>query len=284
MRGDGGHFNESGSQPGIWKSGRGKGQKTPKGRQVCDQALQEVRTLLENRPRQRDLLIEYLHLIQDQYRYLGARHLRALAEEVRLSQAEVYEVGHRLIDEANVQKVLDFTKRSSVSVDIPPYINLQSYLDDGGYMSLRHYQAGQCIVDEVQPTISDSGLRGFGGAGFPAARKWSFIRAEQGPRLIAVNADEDEPGTFKNRYYLEHEPHYFLEGILIASWAVEAESVYTYLRDEYPASYQILTAEIQALEETKIVPEGHIHLRRGAGAYVCGEESAVASVVRRPLN
>ncbi len=345
MRGDGGHFNESGSQPGIWKSGRGKGRKTPKGRQVCDQALQEVRTLLGNRPRQRDLLIEYLHLIQDQYGYLGAGHLRALAKEIRLSQAEVYqvatfyahfdvvsegetpppaitvrvcdslscklagaedllrdlkahvdpssirvvpapcmgrcdtapvlEVGHRHIDEANVQKVLDFTKRSSVSVDIPPYINLQSYLDDGGYMSLRHYQAGQCTVDEVQQTISDSGLQGFGGAGFPAARKWSSVRAEKGPRLMAVNADEGEPGTFKDRYYLEHEPHSFLEDMLIASWAVKAESVYIYLRDEYPASYQILTEEIQALEEAKIVPAGHIHLRRGAGAYICGEESAM---------
>jgi formate dehydrogenase len=120
-----------------------------------------------------------------------------------------------------------------------------------------------------------SGLRGLGGAGFPSGRKWSFVRAEPGPRYLAVNGDEGEPGTFKDRYYLERTPHLFLEGMLIAAWAVEAETAFIYMRDEYPAVLEILRREIAALESAGIAPPGYIDLRRGAGAYICGEESAM---------
>lgn len=333
------------STRGVWKTGRGKGRKTPKGRQVKDSALRDICDLLKDQSLQRDLLIEYLHLIQDKYGYLSAAHLRALAEEMRLSQAEVYEVatfyahfdvvkedekppppitvrvcdslpcelagaqdllealqasvdaeqirvvpapcmgrcntapvleiGHQHIDHASVQKVLDAANRKSFSPKIPFYKNLRSYIANGGYKRLKAYQAGRYSPDDVQKMILDSGLRGLGGAGFPAGRKWSFVRAAAEPRLMAVNADEGEPGTFKDRYYLESEPHYFLEGMLVAAWVVEAKKVYIYLRDEYPAPYKILTQEIAALEQAGIVPQDYIQLRRGAGAYICGEESAM---------
>jgi formate dehydrogenase len=123
--------------------------------------------------------------------------------------------------------------------------------------------------------LLDAGLRGLGGAGFPSGRKWSFVRAEPGPRYLAVNGDEGEPGTFKDRYYLEREPHVFLEGMLVAAWAVEAEECFIYIRDEYPAVLEILRREIKALEAANIVEPGFIDLRRGAGAYICGEESAM---------
>jgi formate dehydrogenase len=127
----------------------------------------------------------------------------------------------------------------------------------------------------VQQTLLDAGLRGLGGAGFPSGRKWGFVRAEPGPRYLAVNGDEGEPGTFKDRFYLEREPHGFLEGMLIAAWAVEAERCFIYMRDEYPAVLEILRREIKALEEEALVPPGYVELRRGAGAYICGEESAM---------
>ena len=129
--------------------------------------------------------------------------------------------------------------------------------------------------EDIQQTLLDAGIRGLGGAGFPTGRKWGFVRAEAGPRYLAVNADEGEPGTFKDRYYLERTPHLFLEGMLIAAWAIEAETCFIYLRDEYPAVREILTREIRALEEAGIVAPGYIDLRRGAGAYICGEESAM---------
>ena len=129
--------------------------------------------------------------------------------------------------------------------------------------------------ETVQDRVLESGLRGLGGAGFPSGRKWSFVRAEAGPRYLAVNGDEGEPGTFKDRYYLERTPHLFLEGMLIAAWAVEAETAFIYMRDEYPAVLEILATEIKALESAGIVEPGYIDLRRGAGAYICGEESAM---------
>ena len=336
---------DSKSSGGVWKSGRGKGRKTPKGRQVIDEALAEIRALLGERPRRRDLLIEHLHLIQDQYGCLSAAHLRALAEEMRLAQAEVYEtatfyahfdvvkededpppsltvricdslscelagarelldalrsrvnpdrirvvrapcmgrcdaaptleIGHRHIDRATVASVLEAAHNGPFHPEMPEYTGLKEYLAAGGYKTVRRYRAGGSTPDEVQSIILESGLRGFGGAGFPSGRKWSFVRSEPGPRLMAVNADEGEPGTFKDRYYLEREPHYFLEGMLIAAWAVEAEAVYIYLRDEYPASRIILLREIADLENAGIVQKGFVVLRRGAGAYICGEESAM---------
>ncbi|MEM8915914.1 MAG: NAD(P)H-dependent oxidoreductase subunit E, partial [Pseudomonadota bacterium] len=299
---------------GVWKSGRGKGRKTPKGRQAEDQALAEVRTLLGNRPRRRDLLIEHLHLIQDRYGHLSAAHLRALAEEMRLAQAEVYEVasfyahfdivkegeeppppitirvcdslscelagaqellgalqsrldtasvrvvrapcmgrcdtaptlelGHNHIDHATLGKVQEAIEGTHFHAHVPNYEDLAGYRTAGGYETLIDLRRGAKTPDQVQDLVLASGLRGLGGAGFPSGRKWSFVRAEPGPRYLAVNGDEGEPGTFKDRYYLERMPHLFLEGMLIAAWAVEAETCFIYMRDEYPAVLDILRREI----------------------------------------
>ena len=133
--------------------------------------------------------------------------------------------------------------------------------------------------DDVIKIVSDAGLRGLGGAGFPTGRKWSLVRAEPAPRLMAVNADEGEPGTFKDRYYLERDPHRFIEGMLIAAWVVEAAEIYFYLRDEYPEIRLMLEAEIAKVEAAKLAPHARIHLRRGAGAYICGEESAMIELI-----
>ncbi len=330
---------------GVWKDGRGKGRSQTKGRALDDQALEDVRVLLGEQPRRRDLLIEFLHLIQDAYGHLSASHLRALADEMRLAQAEVFEVatfyahfdvikegetpppaltirvcdslscelagaealqkaleagldasevrvlrapcmgrcdtapvlelGHHHIDQATPQKVKAAIADGHTHADIPQYEAFEAYRDDGGYRRLEALRAGERTVDEVQDDVLASGLRGLGGAGFPSGRKWSFVRAAQGPRYLAVNGDEGEPGTFKDRYYLEREPHVFLEGMLIAAWAVEAETCFIYMRDEYPAVLEILRREIRALEEAGLVTPGYIDLRRGAGAYICGEESAM---------
>ena len=329
---------------GVWKSGKGKGRHTPKGRQVEDQAWDEVRALLGDSPRRRDLLIEFLHLIQDEYGHLSAAHLRALAEEMRMAQAEVYEVatfyahfdvvregevpppaltirvcdslscelagaqqlkqaledgldpsevrvlrapcmgrcdtapvleiGHNHIDHATPEKVQAAIAADDTHAHVPDYEDFAAYKAAGGYAKLEEIRAGGDF-ETIQQELLDSGLRGLGGAGFPSGRKWGFVRAEAGPRYLAVNGDEGEPGTFKDRYYLERTPHLFLEGMLIAAWAVEAETCFIYMRDEYPAVLDILAREIKALEEAGIVAEGYIDLRRGAGAYICGEESAM---------
>src|SRR6185503_6548547 len=143
------------------------------------------------------------------------------------------------------------------------------------YGVLRACLAGARSVEDTIAMLSDSGLRGLGGAGFPTGRKWSLVRAEPAPRLMAVNADEGEPGTFKDRHYLERDPHRFLEGMLIAAWAVGAEAIYVYLRDEYAACRALLTRELQALTDDPPCTLPPIELRRGAGAYICGEESAM---------
>ncbi|WP_306112360.1 MULTISPECIES: NAD(P)H-dependent oxidoreductase subunit E [Roseovarius] len=329
---------------GVWKSGKGKGRHTPKGRQLEDQAWEDVRGLLGDGPRRRDLLIEYLHLIQDKFGHLSAAHLRALAEEMRIAQAEVYEVatfyahfdvvkegevpppaltirvcdslscelagaqqlkaaledgmdpsevrvlrapcmgrcdtapvlelGHNHIDNATVEKVESAIASGDTHTHVPEHEDLATYRADGGYEKLAELRKDG-VFETVQETLLDSGLRGLGGAGFPSGKKWGFVRAESGPRYLAVNGDEGEPGTFKDRYYLERTPHLFLEGMLIAAWAVEAKTCFIYMRDEYPAVLKILAREIKALEEAGIVEEGYIELRRGAGAYICGEESAM---------
>ncbi|MFK7862126.1 MAG: NAD(P)H-dependent oxidoreductase subunit E [Granulosicoccus sp.] len=329
---------------GIWKSGRGKGRTTPKGRQLDNSAVADVRRLLGDRPRQRDLLIEYLHLVQDNYGHLNSDHMLALAEELRLSQAEVHEVatfyshfdvvtdhdvppgltirvcdslacelagaqqlkacleqnldpsevrvvrapcmgrcdtapvleiGHNHIDYATPAKVTKAIKDGDTHVHVPVYEKYSAYVAEGGYSKLTDLRAGKQTPEDVQSRILESGLRGLGGAGFPSGRKWSFVRAEAGPRYLAVNGDEGEPGTFKDRYYLERSPHLFLEGMLIAAWAIDADKCFIYMRDEYPAVLEILRKEIAALETEGIVPTGYIDLRRGAGAYICGEESAM---------
>ncbi len=329
---------------GVWKSGKGKGRVRPKGRALEDQAWAEVQDLLGDLPRRRDLLIEHLHLIQDRFRCLSAGHLRALAEEMRLSMAEVYEVatfyahfdvvkegepkppaltirvcdslscelagaqqlkaaledgldptevrvlrapcmgrcdtapvleiGHNHIDTATVEKVHAAIAADDTHAHVPDYETFDAYVKDGGYDALKALRAGGNWED-VQETVLASGLRGLGGAGFPSGRKWGFVRAAEGPRYLAVNGDEGEPGTFKDRYYLERTPHLFLEGMLIAAWAVEAETAFIYMRDEYPAVLEILRNEIKALEDAGLVAPGYIDLRRGAGAYICGEESAM---------
>ena len=329
---------------GVWKSGKGKGRRTPKGRQVDDQALDEIRALLGDAPRRRDLLIEHMHFIQDEYGHLSAAHIRALAEEMRISMAEVYEVatfyahfdvvkedetpppaltirvcdslscelagaqalkaaledgldpsevrvlrapcmgrcdtapvlelGHAHIDHATPEKVQQAIAAGNTHAHIPDYETLADYIAQGGYDTLKTLRdSGDW--ESVQDKVLASGLRGLGGAGFPSGKKWGFVRANAGPRYLAVNGDEGEPGTFKDRYYLERTPHLFLEGMLIAAWAVEAETAYIYMRDEYPAVLHILAKEIAALEEAGIVTPGYIDLRRGAGAYICGEESAM---------
>lgn len=332
------------SGKGVWKSGRGKGRRTPKGRQYEDDALSDVQALLGARPRNRDLLIEFLHLIQDAYGHLSARHLRALAHEMRLSMAEIWEVasfyahfdlvkegevpppaltirvcdslscelagsealfdalssgmdpaevrvlrapcmgrcdtapvlelGHNHIDHATPEKVATAIAAGDTHAHLPDYQTFETYRAKGGYAALTELRANG-DWEAVQEKVLASGLRGLGGAGFPSGKKWGFVRANPGPRYLAVNGDEGEPGTFKDRYYLERTPHLMLEGMLIAAWAVEAARCYIYMRDEYPAVLEILATEIAALEAAGIVAPGYIDLRRGAGAYICGEESAM---------
>jgi len=325
-------------------AGRGTSKPGPKGRQVDAGALADVRALLGDQPRRRDLLIEHMHRLQDHYGHLSARHLAALAEEMRLAQAEVYEVasfyahfdivaegetppapitvrvcdslscelagaeqllgelgktaagqarvvrapcmgychrapvaavGQRQIPRASAASIAQAVEERSIEPEIPFYRDLDAYLDDGGYELLGRCLAGQERLDDIIETLESSGLRGLGGAGFPPGQKWKLVRAEPAPRYMAVNADEGEPGTFKDRYHLERDPHRVLEGMLIGAWAVEAEVVYFYLRDEYPAIHRILSKELAALSDRGLVPHTRIELRRGAGAYICGEESAM---------
>ncbi|MEP6020644.1 MAG: NAD(P)H-dependent oxidoreductase subunit E [Paracoccaceae bacterium] len=329
---------------GVWKQGRGKGRVRPKGRAFEDQALEDVVSLLGEKPRRRDLLIEYLHLIQDEYGHLSAAHLRALAEDMRLSMAEIYEVatfyahfdvvkedetpppaltirvcdslscelagaealrsaledgldptqvrvlrapcmgrcdtapvlelGHNHIDHATPEKVAAAIAAKDTHAHVPDYETFAAYKAGGGYAVLDDLRANG-DWEQVQDKVLESGLRGLGGAGFPSGKKWGFVRANAGTRYLAVNGDEGEPGTFKDRYYLERTPHLFLEGMLIAAWAVQAETCFIYMRDEYPAVLEILRREIASLETAGLVEPGYIDLRRGAGAYICGEESAM---------
>ena len=329
---------------GVWKSAPGKGRKTPKGRQASDSAIAEVQALLGSRPRERQLLIEFLHLIQDYFGHLSIAHMAALAEELRLSQTEVYEVatfyahfdvvhedetpppaltirvcdslacelagadalhmaltdgldptevrvlrapcmgrcdtapvleiGHNHIDHATKEKVDAAIAANDTHPHITDYQKLEAYCADGGYSQLVSLRRDG-DWEAVQESVNQSGLRGLGGAGFPSGKKWGFVRAAEGPRYLAVNGDEGEPGTFKDRYYLERTPHLFLEGMLIAAWAVEADKCFIYMRDEYPVVLDILRTEITSLEAAGLITQGYVDLRRGAGAYICGEESAM---------
>ncbi len=191
----------------------------------------------------------------------------------RCAGAPAAQVGKRAVDTANVAKV---TKALVGSLDpiIPDYQKLDTYRTEGGYRVLRQVQSGDLTAEAVIEAMSDAGLRGLGGAGFPAHKKWAFVRGYEGPRLMTVNGDEGEPGTFKDRYWLERVPHKMLEGAQIAAHTVGCERIYIYMRDEYPAVLDILKAEIAALDASDIdlIP---MELRRGAGAYICGEESAM---------
>jgi formate dehydrogenase beta subunit len=322
---------------------RRRPRRTPKGRQVDPQALAEVRALLTDRSRRRDLLIEHLHLIQDHYGHLSAAHLAALAAEMKLALTEVYEVatfyahfdvvkegefppppvtvrvcdslscalaggehligdlqkvlgpdvrvvrapcmgacdrapvaavGHVQVPYANVETTTSAVKTGAHAHAYTPGVDFAAYRAAAGYALLNDCLAGKRTREDLIKAVSDANLRGLGGAGFPTGRKWDLVRKEPPPRLMAVNADEGEPGTFKDRYYLERDPHRFLEGMLIAAWVIEAHDVYLYVRDEYPEIRLMLEAELAKLEEAGLAT-ARIHLRRGAGAYICGEESAM---------
>ena len=316
----------------------------PKGRPLDARALAEVQALLGDSPRRRDLLIEFLHRIQDAHGCIAAAHIVALAQELHLAMTEVYEVatfyhhfdvvkegeptpppitvrvcetlscqmagadalmselsrldggklrvlgapcvgrcehapaavvGRNPIDRASAQKIVAAVQAGRIEAEPPGYIDFTEYRRAGGYRMLQACTAGERTVDAVLAELENSALRGLGGAGFPAGRKWRIVRAEAAPRLMAVNIDEGEPGTFKDRYYLERDPHRFLEGMLIAAWAVGIEAIYIYLRDEYAGCRAILTRELDALASDPPCPLPKIELRRGAGAYICGEESAM---------
>src|SRR5215469_3233958 len=320
--------------------GRKRAKATPKGRQVDPTAAHEIEQLLGDRPRRRDLLIEHLHLIQDTYKQLSAAHLAALANEMKLSFAEVFEtatfyahfdivkegepnippltirvcdsltcamlggeklleelkkgsgpgirvvrapcvgrcdtapaaeVGHNFVDHATVANVLAAAKAGDTHAHVGKYIDYAAYVADGGYKLLNRVRSGELSKENLLKALDDASLRGLGGAGFPTGRKWRAVLGEPGPRLMAINGDEGEPGTIKDRYYLETDPHRFLEGMLIGAHIVEASDVYIYIRDEYPAARAILEREI-----AKLPPDGPVlHMRRGAGAYICGEESSL---------
>ena len=193
----------------------------------------------------------------------------------RCDTAPVAEAGHRAVDHASAERVLATVAEGAFSPEVPDYQTFEAYQGEGGFDILRECLSGKRAAEDVIATLSNGGLRGLGGAGFPTGRKWGLVRSEPGPRLMAINGDEGEPGTFKDRHYLETRPNAFLEGMLIGAWAVEAEAVYIYLRDEYPAARKILQAEIAKVEAAGLSPHTRIVLRRGAGAYICGEESAM---------
>ncbi len=298
----------------------------------------------------RDLLIEYLHAINDAYKQLWTPHLAALAKRMRLSIVEVYEVASfyhhfRIVGDVHdetapgpsrvtvrvcnglscqlqgaahlradvvgavssevmvldapcigrceqapachvnqvelgncsrdsvievVEQYLQHTGNKQIAQELSPAKNTNDY------RTLRECVSGQRTIDETLQTLEQSSLRGLGGAGFPAGRKWRIVKNEPAPRLMAINIDEGEPGTFKDRHYLETNPHQFLEGMLIAAWAVGIDGIYIYLRDEYHAARAMLTRELAALKANPPISNlPHIELRRGAGAYICGEESAM---------
>jgi NADH:ubiquinone oxidoreductase subunit F (NADH-binding)/NADH:ubiquinone oxidoreductase subunit E len=320
--------------------GRQRARSVPKGRQVDPRALAAVQALLGDARRDRHLLIEYLHRIQDAHGQISAAHLGALAELMGLAFAEVFEtatfyahfdvvkegaeripaltvrvcdsltcamfgadrllsalphelgdnvrvvrapcvglcdhapaaeVGHNFVKRATVESVKSTVAHGDRHPHVPDYVDYDTYRAGGGYQTLERLRSGALAIDEVLKILDDGALKGLGGAGFPTGRKWRSVRGEPGPRLMAVNADEGEPGTFKDQYFLNTDPHRFLEGTLIGAHVVEAPDIYIYVRDEYPISRQILANEV-----AKLPPGGPtIHLRRGAGAYICGEESSL---------
>ena len=326
-------------------SGRRKALEFNKGRQSDDQSIDDLKNLIPNDYfRQRDMLIESLHLIQDRYKCLKPKHLTALSELTNLPLTEIYEtasfyahfdiykeddltppdttirvcdgitcemngckslekdlkdnldsnvrvvrapcmgrchqapvveVGKKHFVNANLSLVQKALEEQDTKPVIPNYISYEDYVKEGGYKILK-----DCIEDKKDPMklieeMEQSGLRGLGGAGFPTGRKWRFVRAEDKPRLMAINGDEGEPGTFKDHHYLTRDPHRFLEGMLIAAWVVEATDVYIYMRDEYPDVIKFLKKEIKILEDNNLNIKTRIHFRRGAGAYICGEESSM---------
>ena len=336
----------------VQGASRERKRQRPKGRQVDPAALQQVLALLGDLPRRRDLLIEFLHLIQDAYDCLSTAHLAALAAELRLAQVEVFEVasfyhhfdivregepappaltvrvcdglscemagagellarlpallgrevrvvaapcigrcdqapavlvGQQAVGPAGCDGVVAAVAAGAGACKLPPDDaasatvcpapggEARGVAEPGEFTVLNECLSGARSVEAVIAELEGSGLRGLGGAGFPAGRKWRIVRNEPGLRLMAVNIDEGEPGTFKDRFYLERNPRQFLEGMLIAAWAVGIDDIYVYLRDEYHECRHLLQRELARLD----AGTPRIHLRRGAGAYICGEESAM---------
>ena len=193
----------------------------------------------------------------------------------RCEQAPAAVVGRNAIGYATAAKIEAAVASAAIEPAIEPYVDYAAYRAEGGYQLFVECASGQRTPESVIAEMESSSLRGLGGAGFPTGRKWKIVRAEPAPRLMAINIDEGEPGTFKDRYYLERDPHRFLEGMLIAAWAAGIDAIYVYLRDEYAACRTLLAREIDALVADPPCALPAIHLRRGAGAYICGEESAM---------
>ena len=319
----------------------------PKGRTLDQKASDDIKSLINGTPVRRDLLIEYLHLIQDRFRCIKKKHLAALSDIMKIPFAEAFEVasfyahfdvidddspqppeitlrvcdsltcelkgsdvliknlkkkyhnsdkvrvlrapcmglcdhapacevGHNHLKECSIDSIETAIKTSNTHPQIIDGISLDSYISNGGYKILRKCYEKELSVETVIEKLEHAGLKGMGGAGFPSGQKWKFVRMEPGPRLMTINGDEGEPGTFKDKLYLEQNLHKFIEGMLIAAWAVEAKDIYIYLRDEYPGIREKILRELGKVKKMNIVdPETVIHLRRGAGAYICGEESAM---------
>ncbi|HLA21717.1 MAG TPA: NAD(P)H-dependent oxidoreductase subunit E, partial [Pseudolabrys sp.] len=190
-------------------------------------------------------------------------------------RAPVVAVGHLQTFKATPDKIAADVKANKHPHACKPGADFAAYRNSGGYALLKACLDGTRRRDELIKIVSDAGLRGMGGAGFPTGRKWQLVRAEPSPRLMAVNADEGEPGTFKDRFYLERDPHRFIEGMLIGAWVIEAPDTYLYIRDEYPELRLMLADEIAKVEAAGLAAHTKLHLRRGAGAYICGEESAM---------
>ena len=315
------------------------------GRIMDQKALSEVRELLNGGSRKREMLIEYLHRIQDKFHYISSRHILSLAMEMNIPMTEVYEtatfyhhfdvimdgqtppppltvrvctsltcemagaqqlineltssglrrvrvqqvpcvgrcqaapvavVGTNPVEHADLQKIMSTITDKKFSAEIPPAsITYIAYVKTDGYKTLQECQDGKYTREDVIRMLEDSNLRGLGGAGFPVGKKWRILQGVPKPKHIAINIDEGEPGTFKDRHYLERDPHRFIEGTLIAHWAVEADTIYIYLRDEYAGCRKMLEQELAAIQKNPPCRLPPIYLRRGAGAYICGEESAM---------
>ncbi len=329
-------------KPVSRKRNKMKGEK--RGRRVNPDALKQVQDLISALPVRRDLLIEYLHLIQDKFGHISAAHITALASTMGLATTEVYEVatfyhhfdvikegeqappeltvrvcdsiscemnnaetlvkelttfhgdnvriqrvpcvgrcdtapiavvGQKPIDHATLESVNKYVEVHDTESPISDYVTYNRYVNSGGYQLVKRMFDTTNGPEKVIEIMKDSGLRGLGGAGFPAGQKWDIVSKQEGPRILAVNIDEGEPGTFKDRYFLERDPHRFIEGALIAAQVVGIENIYIYLRDEYANCYTMLLHELDELKKDPPCQLPHIELRRGAGAYICGEESAM---------
>lgn len=324
------------------KRNKMKGEK--RGRHVDPKSLQQIHDLISSLPVRRDLLIEYLHLIQDKFGHISAAHITALADTMNLATTEVYEVatfyhhfdvikegeqappkltvrvcdsiscemnnaetlvreltkfhsdkvriqrvpcvgrcdtapiavvGRKPIDHATLEIVNKAVEVNDIESPTTDYITYSNYVNSGGYELVNRMFDTTNDHENIIEIMKNSGLRGLGGAGFPAGQKWDIVSKQNGPRVLAVNIDEGEPGTFKDRYFLEKDPHRFIEGSLIAAQVVGIESIYIYLRDEYANCYTMLLHELDELKKDPPCQLPHIELRRGAGAYICGEESAM---------